>query len=98
MVKQIVFTKTFLVEFEEILAFVATFYSEDSAEAIQDMILQRVSLLNQFPYSGHVISEDGDNIIYRIIKGRYNIYYTVRGEFVRLVSIRDAKIDDRFIN
>jgi len=95
---KIVFTNTFLLELTEIIDYISVFYDKESAQRINDQILNSISLLENFPQSGHVMCYDDDKTIYRIIKGRYNIYYIYKGDLVQIISIVDAKRDTKYVH
>ena len=95
---KVILTPTFLSELKEIIEFITTFYDKESAINIKNQLLDSISLLENFPRSGHIICYDGDKAIYRIIKGRYNIYYNYANDYVRIISIVDSKRDLKYLN
>ena len=96
---KIVLTESFLQELKEIVDYLKFIAGEVVASSTYNKILDAISLLELFPYSGHVVYQETNGYtIYRIIKGRYNLFYTIENRTVFLLSVRDGKRQNKYPN
>lgn len=59
-------------------------------------LITRVDVLQQFPYSGRIIPEKGDQLIRELIEGNYRIFYYIESEkkvFILRVHHSSKNID-----
>ena len=87
------YSRRFRVEISEITEYLIRNLSKEAAIAITDSIMSSISLLTDFPRLGVFRAYDVtyDIEYHLLVSGRYFIYYSIKGESIKIDGIKDSR-------
>jgi toxin ParE1/3/4 len=82
------YSRRALSDIRDIAAYFANSDNPAIGEAVADRIREVVARLEQAPRSGRPVPERPDVRVAPLLRYRWNVFYVVRGDSVRIVHIR----------